>query len=242
MFSFEKISTLNELEIMVYNFIVEHTDEISKMSIQELAQRTHVSTTTVLRFCRSLGFAGYAEFKLRLADEQKNKGMVPSDSIYENIAYLKKYTEPDFSNKINAAVELIKQSTGIIWMGFGASAGICKYAANYFASTGKSNLIIDDPYYHSQGSIFEGAILIVLSVSGEIDNTIRILHQIKAPSTKVLSITNYDNSTLAKLSDFTLPYYITYNKTNEIDMTTQLPVMMIVEMLGNRLTEQNQFH
>lgn len=73
MFSFEKISTLNELEIMVYNFIVEHTDEISKMSIQELAQRTHVSTTTVLRFCRSLGFAGYAEFKLRLADEQKIK-------------------------------------------------------------------------------------------------------------------------------------------------------------------------
>lgn len=238
MFTFEQISRLSELEIMIYNFVIEHPKEIAGMSIQELAHQTHVSTTTILRFCRSLGFTGYSEFKLRLADDRKNQELVPSSSFYQDVSFLKKYTESDFQKKIEEAAVIIQQSTGVIWMGFGASAGICKYAANYFANTGKTNLVIDDPYFHSNVPLFNGAVLIILSVSGEIDNTIRILRHLKSEEVTVLSITNYDHSTLSKLSDYVLSYYITYNKNNEIDMTTQLPVMMIIEMLGNKLMEK----
>lgn len=240
MFSFEKISQLNELEIIVYNYIIENSEEIASMSIQELAQQTHVSTTTILRFCRSLGLKGYSEFKIRLKDELKHKELIPSGSFYQDLSFLNKYIEPEFQEKINIAASLIKKSTGIIWMGFGASAGICKYAANYFANTSKVNLIIDDPYFHSNAALFKDSALIVLSVSGEIDNTIRLLKDLKSQNVTIISLTNYENSTLAKLSDYTIPYYITYNKNNEIDMTTQLPVMLIIEMLGNKLIEYNK--
>lgn len=237
MFTFEKISKLSELEIIIYNYIVEHPDEILEMSIQELSSQTHVSTTTILRFCRSLGLKGYSEFKLRFKDDRNNKNVISPSSFYQNITYLEKYIGPEFQRKIEAAAKLIQSSSGIVWMGFGASAGICKYAANFFASTSKSNLVIDDPYFHSNVPLFKGSVLIILSVSGEIDNTIRILHNLKSEDVSVLSITNYDNSTLSKLSDYTIPYYITYNKNNDIDMTTQLPVMLIIEMLGSKLIE-----
>lgn len=237
MFAFEKIRNLSELEIIVYNYIIEHPDAILKMSIQELAVRTHVSTTTILRFCRSLGLKGYSEFKLRYKDYLANKEQHQPDLSHQNITYLEKYIQPEFQKKVEDAAKILHRSSGIIWMGFGASAGICKYAANFFAGTGKTNLVIDDPYFHSNGPLFKDAVLIILSVSGEIDNTIRVLQHLKNQHTHVVSITNYNNSTLAKLSDYTLPYYIPYNKRNDIDMTTQLPVMLIVEMLGNKLIE-----
>jgi len=237
MFTFEKISKLSDLEIIIYNYIIEHPDEILEMSIQKLASETHVSTTTILRFCHSLGLKGYSEFKLRFKDDQKNKNTISTNSFYQNITYLEKYTEPEFQKKIKIAAKLLQHATGIIWMGFGASAGICKYAANLFSNTSKSNLVVDDPYFHSNVSLFKGSVLVILSVSGEIDNTIRILNNLKSEDVSVLSITNYENSTLSKLSDYTIPYYVTYKKNNDIDMTTQLPVMLIIEMLGSKLIE-----
>lgn len=99
MFTFEKISKLSDLEIIIYNYIVEHPDEILEMSIQKLASQTHVSTTTILRFCHSLGLKGYSEFKLRFKDDQKNKNTISTNSFYQDITYLEKYTEPEFQKK-----------------------------------------------------------------------------------------------------------------------------------------------
>ena len=55
MFDIEKIKKLNETEFQIYNFLMDHVAEVSKMTIRELAQMTHVSTATIVRFCRHLG-------------------------------------------------------------------------------------------------------------------------------------------------------------------------------------------
>ncbi|WP_265459809.1 MurR/RpiR family transcriptional regulator [Enterococcus sp. HY326] len=235
MFNYDKIKHLSELEIIIYNYIIDHPNDILNMSIQELANKTHVSTTTILRFCRSLGLKGYAEFKLHYKDYLANENSVAADFPSTDISYLERYITLEFQEKLSEIAAVIKKSSGIVWMGFGASAGICRYAASYFANTGKTNLVIDDPYFHSQDSLFDNSVLIVLSVSGEIDNTIRILQNLKQSQNQIISITNYDNSTLAKLSDYVLAYYIPYSKSSEIDMTTQLPVMFIIEMLCKKI-------
>lgn len=233
MFDFKNIKELNELEVLVYNFVIEHLDEVTTMSIQEFAQRSHVSTTTILRTCKKLGFNGYSELKVRISDEtKKNKAQLPTP-YFDNISFLEKYFDHEFQKKLQTIANEIQQCKGIVWMGFGASAGLCKYGANYFANTQKVNFVIDDPYFHSNGELFDNFILIILSVSGEIDNTIRILNSLKSKQMKTISITNYDNSTLSKLSTYTIPYYVPYNKAKDIDMTTQLPVMLIIEMLAN---------
>lgn len=237
MFETNKIMNLSELEIIIYNYIIEHPTEIHKMSIQELATKTHVSTTTVLRFCRNLGFNGYSEFKLRFQDEQKKKNLPNLSKLSNYPSYLEKYTTDNFQERLNKATNILKKSSHIVWLGFGASAGLCKYAANFFSSSQKINFVIDDPYFHSFSPLPPKTALVVLSVSGEIDNTIRILQKLKSPEVTIISITNYENSTLARISDYVIPYYITYNKFNDIDITTQLPVMFIIESLGTKLIE-----
>lgn len=44
MFSYEKIRSLNELEISIYNFAVAHPEEAADMTIRELANERHVSS------------------------------------------------------------------------------------------------------------------------------------------------------------------------------------------------------
>lgn len=65
LFTIEKIQLLNELEMSVYHYVIQHQSAIPYMRIRELAAETHVSSTTILRFCKKLGCDGYAEWSSR---------------------------------------------------------------------------------------------------------------------------------------------------------------------------------
>lgn len=61
MFDYEIIQSLNELEMLVYNYITTHKQEVKYMTVRELADAVHVSTSTVIRFCKKNGCDGYSE-------------------------------------------------------------------------------------------------------------------------------------------------------------------------------------
>ncbi|PAK36745.1 hypothetical protein CHI08_23715 [Peribacillus simplex] len=65
--------SFNELECSLYGYISKNTKKVAYMRIRELADETHVSTSTILRFCRKVDCAGYSEFKVR-HHRQKNAG------------------------------------------------------------------------------------------------------------------------------------------------------------------------
>ena len=58
MFTHSAIASLNNLEMMVYNYVIKNRDKVMYMTIRELADAAGVSTTTILRFCRKLNCAG----------------------------------------------------------------------------------------------------------------------------------------------------------------------------------------
>lgn len=74
MFTVEQVKSLNELELEVYQYVMQHQAAVPYMRIRELAAETHVSTTTILRFCKKVDCNGYAEFKFRMREYlgQKN--------------------------------------------------------------------------------------------------------------------------------------------------------------------------
>ena len=66
MFSHAAVASLNNLEMMVYHYVIKNRDKVMLcMTIRELAEAAGVSTTTVLRFCRKLQCEGYSEFRVR---------------------------------------------------------------------------------------------------------------------------------------------------------------------------------
>jgi DNA-binding MurR/RpiR family transcriptional regulator len=74
LFTNEVIATFNELEMLLYNYITQNKEKVVYMRIRDLADETHVSTSTIMRFCRKLHCEGFSEFKVRLKlliDEKK---------------------------------------------------------------------------------------------------------------------------------------------------------------------------
>ncbi len=68
-----QVRIFTETEKSVANYILEYPQNISDMSIRDLAQVTCTSTPTILRVCRKLGHEGFKEFKKDLLLELENE-------------------------------------------------------------------------------------------------------------------------------------------------------------------------
>lgn len=62
----DKTPDLTSLDLTLYKYISEHSEAVTKMKIRELAEATHTSTTSILRFCKQFECTGFSEFRIKL--------------------------------------------------------------------------------------------------------------------------------------------------------------------------------
>ena len=60
-----RYNSLRKSERRVAEFVQKHMDEVVLLSLQGLAKKCGTSDATVLRFCRSLGYAGSVTLRSR---------------------------------------------------------------------------------------------------------------------------------------------------------------------------------
>src|SRR6266511_3609040 len=63
------LPSLSPAEQRVARVVIDEAATAAKLTITELAERAGTSETTVIRFCRAMGFAGYPQLRLTLAAE-----------------------------------------------------------------------------------------------------------------------------------------------------------------------------
>ncbi len=102
LFTHTAIASMNNLEMMVYNFVIKNRDAVMYMTIRELAEAAGVSTTTVLRFCRKLGCDGYSEFRIRfklcLSQEEPQQANFGASEI---ISFFKSVNNQEFDQLLD---------------------------------------------------------------------------------------------------------------------------------------------
>ena len=136
-------------------------------------------------------------------------------------------------------MEIILSSERIIFVGAGTSGSLAKYGARFFSNIGKFSNHIDDPYFPVTNDMAKNALAIVLSVSGETEEILRFASQFASlHHCKVLSITSHEHSRLAKLADFNLRMFPQTRIAGVYDITTQIPVIYILESLGRKLAKK----
>src|SRR5688500_8144492 len=77
------MESLKPSERAIAEFALENPDKVMHMSISEASQNIGVGESTIIRFCRALGYKGYQDFKLRLAQDL----VEPVHYIHENIGF-----------------------------------------------------------------------------------------------------------------------------------------------------------
>lgn len=235
MFSNEEISSFNDLEYSLYEYIAKHTEKVIYMRIRELADETHVSTTSILRFCKKMNCDGFSEFKVKLKIylEEKDNPRKQLRSGYDSLSeFIERTLKGNFEPYIKESAELISQSDNIIFFGIGTSGILAEYGARFFSNLDSFSLYIKDPFFPIKSNISKDTVIIVLSVSGESPDVIKQAIQSKACGGKVISITNTRNCSLAKVADINIPYYVTEEKYEDSNITTQIPVIYLLESLA----------
>lgn len=236
MFNYENIQSLNDLEISLYNYILTIKDRVVDMTIRELANEAHVSTTTILRLCKKLGCNGFSEFKVKFKiDIQEQKISNISHETSEIINFLQCVENSELDNKLCKLSKLIYEAENVIFIGSGTSSVLSQYAARFLSSIGKFAVFMDDPYFPMNSTYYKNSVVIALSVSGETRVIIEYINKFKSEGCTVVSITNKEDCTLAKISDLNLSYYIKEDKFGNNNITSQLPVIYIIERLGRNI-------
>jgi len=240
LFTTEQLKNLNNLELDIYKYIQQNMSKIDKMKIRELATELHCSTTTILRFCRKLDCNGYSEFKLKLKMmlDGKRLDLQISDDECAVFQYFQNMN-PKLDFEIKEAANLLYQANRIMLMGMGTSGIMAKFGARYLTNMGKLVHYVDDPFYPVPDEFYKDFVIVVISTSGETREMIEKVNRFKTLNAMTIAITNSATSTLAKLSDFSLSYYVPIEKrADELsihDVTTQVPVIYLIEKLGKEV-------
>lgn len=239
MFTTEQIQSLNELEFEVYKYIIANIHSIQQMRIRELADKVHVSTSTILRFCKKVNCEGYSELKLTIKHHLATKKHIFQNNQKEVILnYFDTLNVEYFNQSITQIAQLILQSDKTLFCGIGFSGALAKYGVRWMTSLGKLAYHMEEAYLEML--IHEDkTVAIILSVSGETAQVIEMANRFKSQGITLIALTTSSVSTLANLSDYviTYPIPIDYIPNTSINITTQVPVLFILEQLARKVHE-----
>lgn len=219
----EMYESLSSSEKNIAKGLLEDPTLVVQYNIRELAARLYVSPATVVRLSKSLGFAGYREFKqavvYELARYESNgkenlSDISREDSIQEiaekithqNMQSLEETLELLDVDIVEQCVEHLCRCRHVLLFGMGASLCVAKDASLKFLRVNKSCFVMDD--LHSQYLLAENStkedFAIIFSYSGETEEMIECARRLKLNGTPTLGITRYAQSTLATQIDYAL--------------------------------------
>lgn len=189
------------------------------LSIKELASRTSTSVATVVRFCRELGYGGYAEFKYSLSRPDSSTAAggiiiggsadiaVVKDQVCSfTLENMRKCLTCIEDSTIDRVVDAIHGCGTLLVLGIGTSAGIAYSAANTFMNIGVRANSMSDPLTMLRTVSFleKRDVVIGITNCGYIKPTVDALALAKKRGLTTISITSQLDSLVTKYSDYVM--------------------------------------
>lgn len=234
-FGFKNLSSLSTVDMSIYRYIDQNTDKVIYMRVRDIAQNAHVSNSSVMRFIHKIGFNSFPEFKAYLKNNNHNAKQV-------KLEFINKANFPsDIMSKLNIVANKIYQADNIITMGMGDSAFLAGYAARKLAALGFNAGPVTDPFYPLVPKLENTTnnILICFSVSGKTTEMVEMINRfVNNEDVLIISITGDETSPIAKMSRYTLNYHEQLARHNGYDLSSQVPVMYIIEGIISVLSEK----
>lgn len=206
---------LSSNDIYIWNYIQEHQKECANLSINELADRCHVSKTTILRFAQKLSLKGYSELKVYLNWEQRPTQTTSIDpELVDKVCDTCKYAideirERDFTD----ICALLYRSKRIFVYGTGAlQNSVANELQRMFLYCGELVYVLSGEKETEMVLPFlePSDVVILISLRGEGDLIIDFASRLRSKNVSTISITRLKNNDLAQVC--TKSIYITTSK------------------------------
>ena len=254
-----KYDKLTKQTKTVADYVLAHQRETQYMSITTLAENCGVADATVYRFCRSLGFSGYNDFKLALVKGNRatprdmplglDGDITSDDSIQDMCKKLYSVNASALADtltrldpmSIGAAVSTLRQARFVYCLGFGGSMVIAKEAVSRFATVTNNFQQISDTHMQAMAVSLAGPqdVILLFSFSGATRDIFDVLQTAKKRGVKIILVTHFPKSPAAAYADTIITCGVEEGPMNGGSIAAKIGLLFIIDILFNEYCRED---
>lgn len=227
----QNVKNLNKNDMEILNYCFEHIKDIENLKVKDIASATFVSSATVVRFCKKLGFNGFLEFKnyIKFQFQKMHKEKIDvciEKDIEKTFEFMKQ-------SSLEEVAKLIDSARRIEFFGTGATSFVCHQVAKILRGLGLMAFSYDDNSMMTMQAetLDKSDLILVFSVSGETSQVIKALMVAKEKQVKIVSITGLSNNTISRLADISFYTGVTTYQLNERSISSHIELLLAGEMI-----------
>ena len=210
---------LSAVERKIANYISSHPFETIRSSTEQLANASDVSQASIIRFCQKLGYSGFKELKISLAQEMGS--LVPkvvaepdrkrdfdfvTEVLQQSIEGMERTVVALKREMLDAAIRAIANARLVDIYGVGESYVVGEHLHIKLRRLGIIANIYSNPHLQaiSAASLKPGDVAIGISFSGCTLDTIEAIGFASKSGATTIAITNFPEFPLAQKADILL--------------------------------------
>lgn len=242
----------------IAKLVLEEPNSFVLASTSEVAERCSTSEAAVSRFAHKLGYSGFPEFKIQLAQDLINAGKAihedispeePLDSVKQKLTAATIQALQDSlavleSSALERAVEMLAGARQIAFIGVGGSGVLALDAAHNFMRTGKVSRAFHDSHEQAMFASLcqEGDVVVFISHSGATRDVLEAASLARARGAGTIGITHLGKPPLRNLVDVCLFTSARETLYRPESLSSRFATMVILDILfigvGQRINEE----
>src|SRR5271165_121930 len=237
------------------SWLLQQRQKIVDLPISRFAQETGVTETTIVRFCKGIGYSGYRELRLALVQSVGvAKGLQlgagesspePGDGSMLSLAKKLVAISTDVLTRtpqlldeqsLEQAVEALLKGTEVYLVGFGSSTPIALDLYQRLLRLGIRATICSDPHILTviTTNLEPGAVLFGVTYSGQSRDLVDALKAVKGREATTIVLTSNAGAAAARLADILLISAVPEMAARET-VATRISQLAIVDVLCTAL-------
>lgn len=248
-----QLDSLSKSEKKVALAVLDNPGQTVSQNITALAKSAQVSEPTVVRFCRTLGYDGWHEFKLKLAqglalalpglNEQPTQDDLAADLV-NKICSRSINTLLDLRNNLNPeqiqkALDILSRASKIEFYGQGTSGIVAADAQHKFFRSGVPTVAYADPAIHSIAAALlrTGDAVVAISQRGNSPALVRSIKLARRGGADVIVLAP-SGTPLADLATVLIPIDLIFNIDPYTPISARLAYLVVIDVLAVGLALQ----
>ncbi|CAH0141765.1 Glucokinase [Massilia sp. Bi118] len=238
---------LTPAEQRVASLVLEQPRLVLNEPIAGIARLADVSQPTVIRFCRSLGFLGLADFKLKFASSLT--GSIPvrhsqvrhSDSTHDlsakvidnTVSAILKFRDQLDVRAIDRAIELVSRARRIEFYAMGNARVVALDGQHKFFRFRIPTALYGDSHLFSLAAdlLGPGDVVVAISNSGRLPELLAAVDKARAAGADVIAISS-SQSPLAKRASVVLAVDHAEDNTSFLAMISRVLQLLLIDIMA----------
>jgi len=238
---------LSPAEQRVAALVLEHPRKVLSEPIAEIARLADVSQPTVIRFCRSLGFQGLAEFKLKFAGSLT--GSIPvrhsqvrmSDSTHDlsakvidnTVSAILKFRDALDVHAIDRAIALLRNAGKVEFYAMGNARVVALDGQHKFFRFRIPTTAHGDAHLFQLAAelLKPNDVVIAISTAGQAPELLAAVDAARRAGASVIAITS-SKSALAKKADVCLAVDHAEDSTTFLSMISRILQLLLIDIMA----------